>query len=186
MYGSVAERVLSNAPCPVLMMRTEKPLKHVLIPLDGSELAERVVPFGLTLATRLGCSVTLLQVIPTVGLLSQSEGHITYHFYGAGAAQKRPPQFQHQTESLMLEEARAYLNHILAPYTHLNLPAQTVAEAGPAAETILAFAETHLVDCIAMATHGRSGFLKWVYGSVTEKVLRGSRVSMFIVRSTQP
>lgn len=188
MYGSVAERVLSVAPCPVLMVRSEKPIQHVLIPLDGSPLAEQVVPAAMTLAARLGCSVTLLQVIPHISRITEGEGHLTYHFYGAGTAREELPTIKTVPESLqsnLRDGAWAYLNRLLAPYAHLKLPTQAVVEAGSTAETILAFAETHLVDCIAMATHGRTGFLRWVYGSVTDKVLRGSSTSMLISRSAQ-
>lgn len=189
MYGSVAERVLSAAPCPVLMVRADQPIKHVLIPLDGSDLAERALPPGLTLAARLGCSVTLLHVAPSVRRVADHEGRLTYHFYGTGLVSdmRLEPKLQnHQNlQDNLRDEARSYLQRIMSHYAHLNVPTQVAVEAGPAAESLLAYTETHPVDCIAMATHGRTGLQRWVYGSVTHKVLRGTRVSMFIVRPGQ-
>lgn len=67
-------------------------------------------------------------------------------------------------------------------------PAPIVRETDPLGKvmTILDYAEANNVGLIAMATHGRTGLKHWVYGSVTEKVLRGSKYSMFIfaLRST--
>jgi nucleotide-binding universal stress UspA family protein len=59
---------------------------------------------------------------------------------------------------------------------------KTVATIGPAATGILEYSEGHNIDLIVMATHGRTGLRRWVYGSVTEKVLRGAQCAMLIVR----
>jgi nucleotide-binding universal stress UspA family protein len=63
-------------------------------------------------------------------------------------------------------------------------PAVTVETAqGPVAATILDYAKAKHVDLIAMATHGRSGLRRWIYGSVTAKVLREAESAMLVVRS---
>jgi nucleotide-binding universal stress UspA family protein len=59
---------------------------------------------------------------------------------------------------------------------------EMVVSEGPAAEAILRVAENEDVDLIVMATHGRSGLRRWVYGSVTEKVLRSAGRAMFVIR----
>jgi nucleotide-binding universal stress UspA family protein len=59
---------------------------------------------------------------------------------------------------------------------------QAAVRHGPTAETILQFAVDEQVDLIAMATHGRTGLRRWVYGSVTEKVLRGCHAAVLVVR----
>ncbi|HEX6384414.1 MAG TPA: universal stress protein, partial [Anaerolineae bacterium] len=59
---------------------------------------------------------------------------------------------------------------------------ETVVDVGEVARLILDFAETEDIDLIVMATHGHTGLRRWVYGSVTEKVLRGSRCALLVVR----
>ena len=68
-------------------------------------------------------------------------------------------------------------------YRRDDLTLTTATTIEPAATSILDYAETHQVDLLVMATHGRTGLLRWVYGSVTEKVLHGAKRSMLIARA---
>ena len=186
MLGSVAERVLSAAPCPVFLARSAQPIKHMLIPLDGSELAESALAPGFTAAARLGCIVTLLQVTPPVRRNPHPKEQVTYHFFGTGSSGviKLPPRPQvgQSLQDNLRDEALTYLERVRSHFGHLGLKVQTAARVGSAAEVILHYAETQAVDCIAMATHGRTGLNRWVYGSVMHKVLRGSHTSLLVVR----
>jgi len=169
--GSVAEQVVRHAPCPVLVIRHDAQLQRMLIPLDGSFASEQVLRPALDVAACLGCEVVLVQAIqPTDhALFDQLEGHE----HGLGL----------RVEGESHERAVAYLRQLATLYakTHaLNIQCVVLHE--PAAEGILHFAETHPIDLIAMATHGRSGLQKWVYGSVTEQVLHGALCSMLVMR----
>jgi nucleotide-binding universal stress UspA family protein len=170
--GSVTERVLHGAPCPVLAVRSDEPLQHMLITLDGSPLAERVLPPALAVAEKLGCHVTLLRV----------EQPPDYS-----------PTFVHQLESVeaglgeqylmdIAAQPGEYLEQLISRFRPRNLSIQGVVTHGPVAQSILEFVEYHDVDLIAMSTHGRSGLQRWVYGSITEKVLRNAPCAMLVVR----
>ena len=75
-----------------------------------------------------------------------------------------------------------YLDCIRSKYEDRGLPVETAVVKGDPAQAILTYAEENSYDLIAMATHGYSGLRRWVYGSVTEKVLRKACSAMLVVR----
>jgi nucleotide-binding universal stress UspA family protein len=79
----------------------------------------------------------------------------------------------------------SYLNKVAEPYRQEGLTVETVVMEGAPARSIMDFAEAEEFDLIVMTTHGRTGLKRWVYGSVTEKVLRSSNAAMLIIRSNQ-
>jgi nucleotide-binding universal stress UspA family protein len=167
--GSVTERVLSHAPCPVLVIRSDTPLKKMLIPLDGSELSERALAPALSVAAALGAAVTLLRVVREVP---------THHVEELDDVERG---LGLRVQDELADGARQYLAELVK--TRLPQPVETAVRSGPAPSTILNFVETQGVDVVAMATHGRTGAQRWVYGSVTEKVLRNSHdFAMLVVR----
>lgn len=168
--GSVAERVLGGAPCPVLVIRSPRPLQHVLIPLDGSPLSEQALAPGLAVAASLGAEVTLLRAIPHV------EAREIWEFdkIERGLGQRLVEEIR--------EDAEDYLRRLAAARPHPDMEIKTVVTFEPAADSLLQYVEGHAIDLIAMSTHGRTGLARWRYGSVTEKVLHGSHHSMLIVR----
>jgi nucleotide-binding universal stress UspA family protein len=171
--GSVTEKVLRSATCPVLVIRSQRPLSRILITLDGSEFAERAVAPGLEVARRLGSQVTLLRMEQPVSVAPEEIKQLEQVEYGLGTR---------LTEDLR-EEAKLYLGKIAQHYQReTGVMIKTVATIGPAATGILEYSEGHNIDLIVMATHGRTGLRRWVYGSVTEKVLRGAQCAMLIVR----
>lgn len=171
MLGSVTERVLRQAPCPVLVIRETKPFQHVLITLDGSELSEQALGPGLEVARRFGSRVTLFQVEPSEELA---------------------PQFVAELESVegsLSEKARddfyleTYLQRVSRQFQPtMDQEIEFASATGPVAPAILDFIESHDVDLVAMTTHGRSGLKRWVYGSVTEKVLHVADCGLLVVR----
>jgi nucleotide-binding universal stress UspA family protein len=186
--GSVAERVLSAAPCPVLVRRSPAPVRRVLIPLDGSPLSECAVQPGLEVAAGLGAQVTLLRAITEAGSLG---GNAEHQFYRQSVIRRllvAAPSSQpvHHVLDQLSAEADFYLRRVAAVHQRPGQTIHTAVEAGPAAESILRFAEQHAVDLIAMATHGRTGLQRWVYGSVTDRVVHGGQRSMLVVRPAAP
>lgn len=170
LLSSVAERVLHSASCPVLIIRSPEPPRHVLIPLDGSALSERALEPGVELAARLGGTVTLLRAVPMLetSLFERAE--------------KIEPGMGRRMEQDLHAEAENYLRDLSAVHARSGLTINQSVTHTPAADSILHYAETHPVDVIAMSTHGRTGLRRWVYGSVTEKVLRGATYSMLVIR----
>lgn len=172
--GSTAEKVLRSAPCPVLVVRSAQPLHRILIPLDGSPLSEAALPLGLEIAAVLGGEVTLLSATP----LSLEQ---------LAALEKLENGLGSRALAEALAEAQNYLERLALAEQQWGVHVQVAARAGPPAEAILKYAETHKVDLIVMASHGHTGLQRWAYGSVTEKVLRCGQASLLIVRpSTCP
>lgn len=188
MYGSVAERVLSAAPCPVLALRGAASPKRVLIPLDRSPLSEQALQAGLDVAHSLGCDVTLLHTIGEAVPSSVPPQHPPYHFYARQVRvdipykSGQPLEPKQRLLDQLHDEAAAYLRQLALQQRHAGLTVHTAVEFGPPAETILEYADTHDIDLIAMATHGYTGLRRWVYGSVTSKVMRRGKHSLLIVR----
>ena len=168
--GSVTEKVLRSAPCPVLAVRVARRPQKILITLDGSELSEGALEPGLSLAQGLGAAVILLRVVPQLTL-------------PASNADERDLNQQQQHE--LIEEAETYLQARSVSYARSGVAIKTEVSIGPAAEKILEYIEVFGVDLIVMATHGRTGLRRWVYGSVTAKVLRGVSCSMLVIRPTE-
>jgi nucleotide-binding universal stress UspA family protein len=169
--GSVAERVLHETPCPVLIVRSEKPIQHILIPLDGSPLSERVLPIATEVAKHLQCKVTFLRAIqPALSVDLESLEKIE-----RGLGRSYQEEIHQGSQDYLQPFADKYRPHL----PEVN----TIVMHGPTAQGILDYAALHDVDLIAMSTHGRTGFQRWVYGSVTEKVLHAaSNCSMLVVR----
>ncbi|NIT72769.1 universal stress protein [candidate division KSB1 bacterium] len=78
-----------------------------------------------------------------------------------------------------------YLNKVAKPYRQEGLTVETVVMEGTPARSILDFAEAEEVELIVMTTHGRTGLRRWVYGSVTEKVMRGTNAAVLIIRPNE-
>ncbi len=169
--GSVVERVLRAARCPVLIVRSEQPIRNVLITLDGSELSERALEPGIELAARLDCPVTLLRSVTDLAMDEGMARQLDLLERGLG---DRLLQHPYRT-------VESYLERLGRAYRRAGSDPKTVVASGTAASTILDYAARYSVDLIVMATHGRSGVNRWVHGSVTEKVVRASGCSMLIV-----
>lgn len=149
--GSVAEKVLRAAPCPVLVVRSPQAARNVLVTLDGSPLAEQAVAPAVELAQGLDAQLTLLRVVPQVGADSLTK--LDTFERGLGH------RFVQETH----DEAASYLDGVAESYHRPGLAIKTVVREGLAANTILKYAELHDVDIITMATHGRTGLRRWMY-----------------------
>ena len=162
--------MLALAPCPVLIIRSPRELRRVLVPLDGSPLSEQALEPALALAASLRIGVTLLRAIQPV----------------EGDEIRNLDRLEHGLGQRLINdlwnEAGAYLNRLASTRSPRGLEVSTAVVHAPAAQSVLQYAEAHEIDLIAMSTHGQTGLRRWVYGSVTEKVLRGGHHSMLVVR----
>lgn len=147
----------------------DKKYKHILVPLDSSELAELALDDAFSIARLSGADVTLLHVTaPIEQVLGAGTGHPIY--------------VDQQWDSQKMLALR-YLNDVCHRHECQDIKVNTVVEMGQPAETIIDYAHHHPIDLIVMATHGRSGVQRWVYGSVADKVLRGADVPTLLVRA---
>lgn len=178
-YGSVAEKVLHHAPCAVAIIRAQATQemfqnRTILVPLDGSELAERALGPAMALAKGVGSDVVLLRVVPSPEPLPEG-------LSAPGTPMVVP---HHVVEQKEREEAEAYLQKIYSGLPTAHLFFDVAVTTGYVADAIVDYAATHRVDLIVMSSHGRSGIGRWLYGSVAEKVLRGANCATLIIRST--
>ncbi len=141
---------------------------HIMVPLDGSELAERALPHAVELARCHGHRLTLVRIS-----LSQL---YTYSPAGDG------PLYSEEVLQADQRAAAEYLARMKARLSSPEVAVATETLSGPVAETLIEYACEQDVDLIVMSTHGRSGLSRWVYGSVADKVLRGAHCPTLIVR----
>jgi len=174
MLGSITEKVLRAAPCPVLVMRSLDPISRILITLDGSELAEYSIEPGLEFAQQYGGEVILLRV-------EHSQESFLPRF-GPPQMPSEAPRDEDRGQKKVSDFAKIYLKRMVESQRLSGQHIETAVSFGSPAEGILDFAELNQIDLIVMSTHGRTGLAHWVYGSVTEKVLRGAECAMLIIR----
>ncbi|MCA9982016.1 MAG: universal stress protein [Anaerolineales bacterium] len=173
--GSVAEKVLRAAQVPVIVTRDDRPIEKMLITLDGSNLASAAIEPAMRLAQALGARVTLLRVQPYESYANRLEIDEYMRFeYGLDKS----------LEDLTRKRIRWYLEDVMDQYAQFGVPIQYAIVMGFAADEILTYAEKEELDLVVMSTHGRTGLRRWVYGSVTEKVLRGAHCGVMVVRPT--
>jgi nucleotide-binding universal stress UspA family protein len=168
--GSVTEKVLRSAPCPVMAIRAARLPQRILIALDGSPLSERALAPGLDLAQSLQAEVTLLRCAPFIAMDEKLDEH--------------ERGLSRRMQQDLVEEAEQYVRARSDEAGRSGVMINPTVRIGSPADAILEYVETYGVDLIAMATHGRTGLKRWVYGSVTAKVLRSVNCSMLVIRPT--
>jgi nucleotide-binding universal stress UspA family protein len=145
--------------------------KNIVVTLDGSEQAEIAVEHAETIAK--GCSepqIILLRVIEPVRMP-----------YGDPMPGLSIPQLN-QLEKDEKAMAEKYLNKIAARLTVAGIKTSVKTMNGLAADTIVDFINQNNIDLVIMATHGRSGLSRWIWGSVADRILHGVCVPVLMVR----
>lgn len=165
--GSVAERVLRSCPVPLFMVnpttRSAGDIASILVPLDTSENSAAILDAMLPLAKAFGARVTLLFVdwddpTDTPGMLERRRA----------------------------ERAADVTKWLSGPRERISsagLEVQMKLAHGDVAEEIVKLAQPGEHDLLAMTTHGRSGAGRWLFGSITEKVLRECRIPVLLQRN---
>ncbi len=175
LLGSVADKVLHAANNHLLLVRATKEtssvesasLKSILVPLDGSALAETVLPHVVELSKKLNLEVILLRVygLPT-----------TYAADGSWVDEK--------VWQLIEDEANDYLKEKVKKLEREGLTeVKPMVLGGFGAEQIIDQAQRMPQALVAMCTHGRTGVGRWVLGSVTERVVRHSGDPVLVIRA---
>ena len=171
-FGSTAEQVVRSSVTPVLIVKAphgsdrpagrsgelalrSDPWCHVLVPLDGSREAEHVLADTVALSASGATVVHLLHSVP------------------------------HSAETdddLAVAAGEAYLGRKATDVGAHGLDVETTLRRGPATESILAFLDEQPCDLVAMTTHGRSGWSRWVLGTVAETLLRSIHTPILLRR----
>jgi nucleotide-binding universal stress UspA family protein len=178
--GSVADHLIRTLEVPVLLVRPQegKPaldrlgVGQILVPLDGSPLAEEVLDAAMALARIWDAEVTLLQVVQPV-------------LPSADPALPRPSVYDEGLTASCRQQAEDYLDDLVEQIHGQGLRATGVAiVAWNPADAILDVARPERVAVVALATHGRGGLRRLILGSVADKLVRGAEVPVLVYHPT--
>ncbi len=149
-------------------------IRRILVPLDGSELAEGVLPWVEDLARRLPTEVHFLQV---VGLPADLQ------LVDLGGQAIVDTGLLEEELDAQAKEAEDYLRRLATAWQSRGIETRWHMVRGPAAISIIEFARSSDADLIAMSTHGRSGLGRLVFGSVADQVLREAGTPVLLVKA---
>ncbi|MBM2806538.1 MAG: UspA domain protein [Deltaproteobacteria bacterium] len=178
--GSVTEKVLRATSSPLLVVRAKEKavaggeaiFKSLVVPLDGSELAESVMPSVVALAKQLDLEVILFRAYAVpYGAYSTGEG-----FYDPVNLEAFLARLRQETIDYLEGKTAELKRQGLAQVSY-------VAKEGMSADEIIKFARATPDNLIAMCSHGYSGVKRWVLGSVTETVVRHAGDPVLVLRA---
>ncbi len=177
LLGSVADKVLHGAANPLLLVRAGESVavqgaavwQRIIVPLDGSALAETVIPHAAELARQLGLEIVLMRIfgVPTPAFAEDYGPYV----------EELWTQLEDEAQKYLAEKKQQLLAQGL-----VNVA--TMASAGFPAEKIIDAARQRKDALVAMCTHGRSGVNRWVMGSVTDRVVRHGGDPVLVIRAT--
>jgi nucleotide-binding universal stress UspA family protein len=177
LLGDIAAKVLRATTKPSLLVRTpaskaaiqhKKLLKRILVPLDGSELGAAAIPYAKKLGTIENAKLFLYQVLEQIDLSWLNQPQTFYSM----------PEDQKSRK----EHALDYLNGIGKRLEDSGIQTSSAVDWGSPSDQIIDYAKTNSIDLIALSTHGRSGIRRWVFGSVTDKILHAGDTAVLVVR----
>ena len=137
---------------------------RILLPLDGSDMAEKAVPFAIAQAGRFRAQLILLRVVEPI-LYARSLDALE------DARQER------------IEWARDYLESVATRIREQGIQVKIVVTEEAPNVSITQYAETNQVDLIVLCSRGRSGPSRWLMGSVADRIVRGANVPVLLVRA---
>ena len=148
--------------------------QKIMVPLDGSKLAECVLPYVEKLATCCGTEQVIL-----VSVTERIPGYRVTEDYSQPSGERLVPEAVGKKE----EQAQRYLGKIAKTLSAKGIKVLTEVLLGNPAEEIALYAANGGCDLIIMASHGRSGPSRWAHGSVADKVFRASCIPILMVRA---
>ena len=144
--------------------------EKIMVPLDGSELAECVLPHVEGFIK--GCHVSNVVFVRVVEPITAPVGNV---YIGREESRER--------ESTRKSAVKDYLNQIVDRLKHEGTELHSEVLVGRVADSLADYTEKNDIDLILIATHGRTGVTRWVRGSVADKILRYSNVPVLMVRA---
>lgn len=146
--------------------------QRILLPLDGSDLAEQALPVAAYIAHHARGKIVLLEcVVPPIE-------------FGPYIG-REPPLLVQQAIDTDTEMATNYLKRVVQEHNLADLEMESKVEYGLPAHCILTVAEQQQSDLIVISSHGRSGLSRWILGSVAQKVIRHAPIPVLVLRSQQ-
>jgi nucleotide-binding universal stress UspA family protein len=173
---SVAERVVRQAPVPVLLVRGELAWEHghvgrIVVPLDGSGLSASILPLVAQLAAPFDFTIDLLRAVEPLPAYASIEV----------SAAKRD-----EMRRLHTADAEEYLTKVAGPLEALGLRVTRSIAYGLPGAAIVGHAHEAGAGLIAMSTHGRTGLSRLLLGSVAEEVMRAAAVPLLLWKAPSP
>lgn len=159
--------------------------KNILVLLDGSALAEQILPYTVAQARRFGARLVLFQATPPPTSITLP-GMLGYLVPGAPAyilpTQIGPTHQAREEAEREAHETRGYLENVARELRRQGVEVTTEVAFGSAGQAAVAYAEDQHIDLIALASHGHSGLGRLVFGSVAEYVLRESTRPILVIK----
>jgi nucleotide-binding universal stress UspA family protein len=174
LLGSTTERVVRRADVPVLTVRPDEevridyPYRNVVVPTDGSDCAGDALAVGVDLAATTGAALHLLSVVDVASL-------------GVDVRTNMQMDALEESAERILGDAAD-----VAAEAGVDTVTETVEFGASVHRAVLEYVEHNDADLIVVGTHGRTGFDRYVLGSVTEKLLRTAPVPVLAVREADP
>ena len=181
--GSIANKILQKSHIPILLIRSseletvlrEKEVRRIIVPLDGSQFAEGVIPYVEGLAKGMDSEVILITVNEPLQVPD-----IVRHT--AGFDGEKYEELTVRTD----KQVKRYLSKKESALRHKSVKVRSTSLLGMPAQTILQYAEDNSVSLIALSTHGFSGISKWAFGSIAAKIIERSSKPVLMVRPSLP
>jgi len=177
--GSVADKVVSSASCPVALISTDNTeaevhrgqiLRKALVILDGSTEGEVIIPYVEEIASKLRMQVTLLR-------LEEISNE-----YAEGALLYGPVHTSEEKKSSIRAKARRHLRKIADQLENKGIPVEVKVRISDSSETIIKVAKQVDADVLALATRGRPGISRWIFGSVRDEIVNIGNTLVLLVR----
>jgi nucleotide-binding universal stress UspA family protein len=151
--------------------------ERILVPLDGSKVGEAALSVIEQLVSR--CVPVVKVEITLLGVIT-----LLRHWVVVGEA-SAPVSYTEDELKLIRQRVMDYLNQTAESMKTRGLTIKTMVTSGNAADEILKAADEIHADLIAMSTHGRSGWRRLAFGSITDKVLHSSKIPVLMVRAPE-
>lgn len=175
LVGSIAAQMMGTITVPALFVppyqqKGKLTIKKILAPLDREDKGKTALPYVEELARKMKASVTLLYVVSPLApmALEVMDGNIVKTM-----------------EVEALQQGKEYLGGVARELSDKGIDVRTEVLSGDPASVILHYAEKEDIDMIAMATHGRKGFSRWLMGEVSRKVVTASCKPVLMVREME-
>ena len=179
-YSSVADRVGRESPVPVMVVRTKQlapgpvGISRLVVPLDGSSRAESALPVATTISQRLGTPISLVRVVDPADAMPPA----------VGVDEAIPFEIYDEAEKELEQEARRYLEMMAQKLREQGLPMTTSVLVGSPASSIEE--ATHFGDVLVLSSHERTGVMRWLLGSLAEKLAREDESPVILVPASTP
>lgn len=172
-FGSVADQVSRQGGTPTLLIRGEQQVEalpvRILVPLDGSPIAETALPTAILLARACACGISLVRAVDVDDVRAAIR---TQRGDGNGGTYEAARE---QAE----RDAQAYLDERRREVDAAGIACETkILDGTPSFALLWEIAES---DIVVMSSHGRSGYKRWLIGSVAEKLVRESKAPVVLV-----